>query len=211
MAEKFTIKAELREGRGKEDAKRLRREGKIPVVVYGGGKDAVAATATVAELAAILRTDAGANTLFSLDIAGDVSDVIFQDRQVHPVKGRLIHADLRRIAKGEKVEMTLPIHLVGEAAGLNEEGAVLNQPIHEIKALVDPAKAPDSIEVDVTALNMGEAIHVSDLKAPAGVEFHEDPETVVVAVMFQAQPSLESAVEEGAQPEVTGEEKPEGE
>src|SRR5215212_3587775 len=161
MAEKFTVKAVKRETGGKNVNRRLRAEGKIPVVVYGGGTDSFGATAELKELAAILRSDSGVNTVFSLDIDGEgVNDVIFQDRQIDPVRGRLIHADLRRFAKGEKIEMTVPIHLIGTAAGLQDEGAVLTQAMREIKVLCEPANTPDSIDVDVTDLESGQSIHV---------------------------------------------------
>src|SRR5436190_18922242 len=114
MAEKITVKAVKRDTRGKNENRRLRAQGKIPVVVYGGGSQSLAATAELKELAAIIRSDSGVNTVFALDIEGEgVNDVIFQDRQIHAVHGRLIHADLRRFAKGEKIEMTVPIHLTG--------------------------------------------------------------------------------------------------
>src|SRR5436190_11995583 len=145
MAEKFIVKAEKRETRGKNEARRLRVEGNVPVVVYGGGSESLAATASLSDLAAVLRTDTGVNTVFSLDIDGEgVNDVIFQDRQIDPVRGRLIHADLRRFAKGEKIEMTVPIHLIGTAIGLKDEGAVLTQAMREIKVVCEPAKTPDS-------------------------------------------------------------------
>lgn len=212
MAEKVVVKAEKREGRGKNDTRRLRTEGKIPVSVYGGGEDAVAVVAELKDLAAILRTDTGVNTVFSLDIAGvGAHDVIFQDRQVDAVKGRLLHADLRRLNKGEKLELTVPIQIVGEAPGLNEEGAVLNQPLHEIKVLVDPANVPDSIEVDVSNLNAGESIHVSDLKVAKGIEIHELPETVLASIVMVREEVLEPQVEEEGEPEIVGEEAEEGE
>src|SRR5690349_13428180 len=104
MAEKITIKAEKRDTRGKNEARRLRAAGKVPVVIYGGGSESLAAAASLKDLAAIMRTDSGVNTVFSLDIEGEgVNDVIFQDRQIDPLKGRMIHADLRRFAKGEKI------------------------------------------------------------------------------------------------------------
>lgn len=207
MAEKVTVKAEKREGRGKNDTRRLRAEGKIPVSVYGGGEDAVAVIAELKDLAAILRTDSGVNTVFSLDISGvGAHDVIFQDRQIDAVKGRLLHADLRRITKGEKLEMTVPIHLVGEAPGLTEEGAVLNQPLHEIKILVDPANVPDSIDVDVSNLNAGESVHVSDVKFGRGIEVHEAPETVLASIVMVKEEELEPQTEEGEEPEIVGEE-----
>jgi large subunit ribosomal protein L25 len=205
MADKVVVKAEKREGRGKNDTRRLRAEGKIPVSVYGGGEEAVAVIAELKELAAILRTDAGVNTVFSLDIAGvGAHDVIFQDRQIDAVKGRLLHADLRRLTKGEKLEMTVPIHIVGEAPGLSEEGAVLNQPLHEIKILVDPANVPDAIEVDVSNLNAGESIQVSDIKFARGIEVHELPETVLASIVMVKEEELEPQTAEAGEPEIVG-------
>jgi large subunit ribosomal protein L25 len=209
MAEKFVIKAVKRETRGKNEARRMRVAGDVPVVVYGGGTESLAATAALRDLAAILRTDTGVNTVFSLDIEGEgINDVIFQDRQIDPVRGRLIHADLRRFAKGEKIEMTVPIHLVGHAAGLQELGAVLTQAMREIKVLCEPANTPDSIDVDVTDLQAGESIHVSDLKIGQGIEIHIAPETVVASIITVQEVVLEPQIEEGAAPEVVGEEAP---
>ena len=209
MAEKIVVKAEKRDERGKNESRRLRAAGKVPVVVYGGGGESVSVTAELKDLAAVLRTDAGVNTVFSLDVTGEgLGDVMFQDRQIDPVKGRLIHADLRRIAKGEKFEMTIPIHLVGEAEGLKEDGAVLSQAMREIKILVEPAKAPEFFELDITDLSVGHSLHVSDMKFGEGVEVHEDPETVVASIVIVKEAPLESQVEEGAEPEVVGEQTP---
>jgi large subunit ribosomal protein L25 len=205
MAEKVVVKAEKRDSRGKNEARRMRSEGKIPVVVYGGGGESVAATASLSELAAILRTDAGVNTVFSLDIAGEaVSDVIFQDRQIDPIRGRMMHADLRRIAKGEKMEMTVPIHLEGEPEDL-EEGAVVSQALREIKVRCEPANAPESINVDISGLSSGNSIHVSDLRVGEGIEIQEAPETVVASIVIVKETELEPQLEAGAEPEVIGE------
>lgn len=210
MAEKFVVKAEKREALGKNDSRRLRVQGKVPVVVYGGGTESLAAAAELKDLAAILRTDTGVNSVFSLDIAGvGVNDVIFQDRQIDPVAGRLIHADLRRFAKGEKIEMNVPIHLVGEPEGLNEDGAVLSQAMREIKVLCEPAKTPDSIEADISHLTSEHALHVSDLKVGEGIEIHEAPETVVASIVIVKEAELEPQLEEGGEPEVAGESKEE--
>ena len=212
MAEKIVVKAEKREPGGKNVNRRLRAEGKVPVVVYGGGTESVAAVAELKELAAILRTDAGVNTVFSLDIPGEgINDVIFQARQIDAVRGRLIHADLRRFARGEKIEMTVPIHLLGEPGALKEEGAVLTQALREIKVLCEPANTPDSIDVDVTGLTVDHAVHVSDLKVGPGIEIHEAPETVVASIVIVKEVELEPQVEVGAEPEVVGEEAPAGE
>lgn len=207
MADKITVKAEKRESLGKNDSRRLRVSGRIPVVVYGGGTESVAAAADLKDLAAILRTDAGVNSVFSLDIAGEgINDVIFQDRQIHPVTGRLIHADLRRFSKGEKIEMTVPIHLIGEPEALKEEGAVLSQAMREIKVLCEPANTPDSIDVDISELTAEHAIHVSDLKVGEGIEIGDAPETVVASIVTVKEADLEPQLEEGAEPEVVGEE-----
>lgn len=211
MADKITVKAERREGIGKGFSRRLRVNGKIPVVVYGGGTESLAVAANLSDLAAVLRTETGTNTVFSLDVAGNVNDVIFQDRQIHPVTGRLIHADLRRFAKGEKIEMLVPIHLEGEPEALKEDGAVLNQALRELKVLCEPTKTPDSINVDISGLTTEHAVHVSDLKIGEGIEVHELPETVVVSISIVKEAELEPQVEEGAEPELVdekGEESP---
>ena len=209
MAEKIVVKAEKRETGGKNVNRRLRADGKVPVVVYGGGTESLAAVAELKDLAAILRTDTGVNTVFSLDIPGEgVNDVIFQDRQIDAIRGRLIHADLRRFARGEKIEMTVPIHLIGEPEALKEEGAVLTQALREIKVLCEPANTPESIDLDVSGLTAEHALHVSDLRVGEGIEMHEAPETVVASIVIVKEVELEPQVEEGAEPEVVGEETP---
>lgn len=206
MAEKVIVKAEKREGRGKNDSRRLRVAGKVPVSIYGGGGEAVAAAVELKDLAAILRSDSGVNTIFTLDMAGEgTGDVIFHDRQIHALKGRLVHADLRRLAKGEKIEVTVAIHLIGEAIGLKEEGAVVNQQLREIKVLCEPSKIPEFLEVDVENLNAGESVHVSDIKVEAGVELHEEPEAVVASIITVKEEELEPQLET-SEPEVVGKE-----
>ncbi len=206
MADKIIIKAEKREGRGKNDSRRLRAAGRVPLTIYGGGEEAVAASASIRDLAAVLRTESGPNTLFSLDVEGvGASDVIFQDRQIHPLKGRLTHADLRRFSKGEKIEVTVPIHLLGDPVGTKEEDGVLEQPLREIKILCEPSQIPESIEYDVSELRIGDSVHVSDLKFDENLEVHEAPETMVAHVALVKEPDLEPDIET-AEPEVVGEE-----
>ena len=206
MAEKIVVKAEKKESGNKNSNRRLRAAGKVPVVVYGGGTESVAAVADLKDLAAIIRTDSGINTVFSIDIEGQANyDVIFQDRQIDPIRGRLIHADLRRFARGEKIEMTVPIHLTGEPKGLAEEGAVLSQAMHTIKVLCEPSKTPDSIDLDVSELEAGHALHVSDLRVGEGIEIQEAPETVGASIVIVKEADLEPQLEAGAEPIVEGE------
>ena len=116
--EEITIKAKVREGRGKNDARRVRREGLVPITVYGGGAETVAAVAPLRDLAAILRSESGRNTIFTIEVDGvGASEVMFHDRQIDPVRGRLLHADLTRLVKGQKIEVTVPLHLAGEPFG----------------------------------------------------------------------------------------------
>ena len=205
MAEKFNIKAEKRESRGKNEARRMRAAGNIPVVIYGGGGESIAATAALADLAAVLRSDSGSNTVFSLDMGGETGDVIFQDRQIDPIRGRLMHADLRRLIKGEKIEMTVSIQLDGDPIGVKEEGGMLEQMLREVKILVEPAKAPEAIHVDASGLKVGDSLHVSDLKVDEGIEIHAAEDAVVAHVIILREPELEPQVVEGAEPEVEGE------
>src|SRR5882762_157013 len=153
MAEQkeITVQATKREGRGKNDARRARREGMVPVSIYGGEGGSVAALAPLRELAAILRSESGRNTIFTLDIEGlGASEVMFNERQVDPIRGRLIHADFRRLVVGEKIEVTVPLHLVGEPVGVREEQGVLEQILREIEIRCEPREIPDVLNADVS-------------------------------------------------------------
>lgn len=207
MADKVTIKAEKREERGKNASRRLRREGKIPVIVYGGEGDNASIKVDLKDLAAILRSDRGANTVFDLEVeGGDTSEVMFQDRQIDPIRGRLVHVDLRRIKRGEKIEVTVPVELIGDPVGA-EDGGVLTQQMRELNIFCRPSKIPDSIEVDVSELEMNEAIHISDLKIDEDLVVNEDPEAIVAQVVFVKEPELEPTPEdELEEPELVGEE-----
>lgn len=196
MSEKIVVKAEKREQSGKGFARRLRVEGKIPVTVYGAGEEAVSVAAELSDLAAILRSESGSNTVFSLDIAGvGVSDVIFQDRQIDPLKGRLMHADLRRFAKGEKIEVTIPIHLIGEPAGVKNDGGMLEQQLREITVLCTPSVIPDAFEIDVTNLELNQTVQVSDIKPGKGIEVLADAEVVIASVIMVKEETEEVAEE----------------
>lgn len=211
----ITVRAKVREGRGKNDARRARREGLVPVNVYGGEGDAVSALAPLSELAAILRSESGRNTIFTLDIEGvGSSDVMFHERQVDPLKGRLIHADFTRLVKGQKIEVTVPLHLVGEPIGVRDEEGHLEQVIREIEIRCQPRDIPDAINVDVSNLHVHDVVHVSDIPPIEGVEILETPENVIATVgIVKEEPVAVAAVEEGApaEPEVIGKGKKEEE
>jgi large subunit ribosomal protein L25 len=213
--EDITIRAKVREGRGKNDARRARREGLVPLSVYGGDGETVAALAPLRELAAILRSESGRNTIFTLDIEGvGTSEVMFHERQIDPVRGRLIHADLTRLVKGQKIEVTVPLRLVGEPFGVREEQGVLEQIIREIEIRCEPREIPDSIDVDVSSLGVHDVLHISDIQVAQGIEILNPPDTVITTVgIVKEEPVAAPAIEvEGpAEPEVIGKGKKEDE
>jgi large subunit ribosomal protein L25 len=216
MAERkeITVRAQQRDGRGKNDARRARANGLVPVTVYGGEGGSVAAVAPLKELAAILRSDAGQNAIFTLDVEGvGPSEVMFHDRQIDPVRGRLVHADLRRLVRGQKIEVTVPLHLVGEPIGVREEQGVLEQVTRQIEIRCQPRNIPDAINMDVTNLGVHDVLHVSDIPADENIEILTEPETVIATVSVTREEPTEAvaAEEEPAEPEVIGKGKKEDE
>ena len=217
MAEKkdFKVQAKVRDGRCKNDARRARRDGMVPITVYGGGAETVAAVAPLRDLAAILRSDAGRNTIFTIEVEGvGESEVMFHDRQIDPVKGRLIHADLTRLVKGQKIEVTVPLHLTGEPIGVKEKQGVLEQIVREIDIRCEPREIPDTLDVDVSHLDVHDVLHVSDIPVSDKIEILTDAELVIATVGIVKEEVEAPAVAEGeepAEPEVIGKGKKEEE
>jgi large subunit ribosomal protein L25 len=216
MAERqeITVRAELRAGRGKNDARRLRARGMVPLTVYGGEGEPVAAAAPLAELAAILRSGAGHNAIFTLDVDGvGPSEVMFLDRQIDPVKTRLIHADLRRLVRGQEIEVSVRLELEGEPAGASDGGGILEQLLREVEIRCRPGIIPDFIRVDVSHLGAHDVLHVSDIEVEEGITVLTDPETAVatVAVVREEQVEERTPEDEVAEPEVIGKGKKEDE
>ena len=214
--EEITVRAELRSGRGKNDARRLRSRGLVPLTIYGGEGGAVSAAAPLAELAAILRSESGHNTIFTLDVEGaGASEVMFHDRQLDPVRGRLVHADLRRLVLGQKIEVTVHVVLDGEPVGVTEGGGVLEQLLRDVEIRCSPRDIPDAIHADVSGLGVHELLHVSDLQVGEDIEVVTDPETAVATVSIVREEPVEApaaAEEEGeTEPEVIGKGKKEDE
>jgi len=210
MAEKkeFKVQAKQREGRGKNDSRRARRDGLVPITVYGGGAETVAAVAPLRDLAAILRSESGRNTIFTIDVEGvGPSEVMFHERQVDPIRGRLIHADLTRLVKGQKIEVTVPLHLEGEPIGVKESQGVLEQILRELEIRCEPRSIPDAITADVSHLNVHDVLHVSDLKVAEGIEILQEGDSVVATVGIVREEVAATPVIEGetpAEPEVIG-------
>ena len=217
MAEKkeYKVQAKLRLGRGKNDARRARRDGMVPITVYGGGGETVAAVAPLRDLAAILRSESGRNTIFTIEVDGiGASEVMFHDRQIDPIKGRLIHADLTRLVKGQKIEVTVPLHLIGEPIGVKENSGVLEQIIREIAIKCEPREIPDVLEVDVSNLDVHDLLHASDIPVAEGIEILTDADQVIATVGIvkeEVEAPAPAEGEEPAEPEVIGKGKKEEE
>ncbi len=210
------VRALPREGRGKNDARRARREGQVPVTIYGGAGGAVAALAPLSDLAAILRSDSGRNTIFTVQVeGGEASEVMFAERQIDPVRMRLVHADFKRLVKGEKIEATVPLRLVGEPIGVREQSGVLEQIVRNIDIRCEPREIPERLDVDVSNLAVHDVLHVSDIPTSTGVEILEAPDTVIATVgVVKEEPVAVVAPLEGevpAEPEVIGKGKKEEE
>lgn len=197
------VTATVREGRGKNDSRRVRAAGNIPFTIYGGGGESIAATAKLADLAAVIRSKSGLNSVFNVDINGEQIEVMFHDRQIDPVKGKLIHADLVRVVRGQKIEVTVSLELVGNPLGISEDGGLLEQIMHEIQVRCRPSQIPESIQADVSNLRINEILHVSDIKAEEGIEFVDDGTGVVASIKF-----AKTEEEEGISPSDTAATEP---
>ena len=183
MAE-IVVSAKTRADRGKNAAKRLRREGLVPGVVYGGKGENVAVAVDPKALQRVLRSEAGRNSILKLDIANAGStNAILKSWQVDPIKEKFLHADFYRIAMDVAIRVTVPIHVTGEARGVKVDAGILELIMREIEVECLPGDIPERIDVDVTDLGINGALRISDLAAPAKVKILEDADQVVVHVV----------------------------
>jgi large subunit ribosomal protein L25 len=211
MAE-IVVNAKGRDDRGKNAARRLRREGLVPGIVYGGKGGSIAIAVDPKALQKVLRSEAGRNTILKLDIAGaGATNAILKDLQVDPIKDSLLHADFYRIAMDVAIRVTVPINIRGEARGVKVDGGILELITREIEVECLPGDIPERIDVDVSDLGLNGALRVSDLPANAKVKILESPDQVVVHVVSvkeEEAPAPAAVVVEGeaaaapAEPEV---------
>jgi len=177
------LSAESREGTGKNVARKLRQKGQIPAVIYGRKRAAQSIIVNPDALRKLLRGEAGLNTLIDLTLAGATSTVLVKGLERDPVRGTYLHADFYEVDLTQKVTVSVPVHLVGKAAGI-EMGGILDHPLRELSIECLPREIPKSIDVDVTSLNVNESIHVSDLKLAAGLTIKTDGSLAVASVVL---------------------------
>ncbi len=205
-----TLQAEVRPGRGKNVARRLRRDGRVPCVVYGegggtAGSGALAISVEPDALLRVLHSGAGANTLIGLTVGdGDSNKVLIKDYQLDPISHQLLHVDFLRIAMDRVITVTVRIELTGEAEGVRVQGGLIDFVQREVAVACLPSEIPEHIEVDVSSLTIGQGIRLGDLLEGASWQPVSDRDTLIVHVIA---PRLEAEEEETdeAEPEAESE------
>jgi large subunit ribosomal protein L25 len=199
------VVATPREGKfNKNAARRVRVSGKIPAVVYGAGQDAVAVAVDPKVITKILHSDSGHNTIFDLDVTGaSLVKAMIVDWQHEPIKGALLHIDLKRIAMDKAMRVSVPIQLIGSPVGVKSQGGILEHVLREVEIECLPGDIPSHLDVDVSNLELHQAIHVSDLPHSGSIKFLGDEHATVahVTAMRAEEPEPEAAVAV-AEPEV---------
>jgi large subunit ribosomal protein L25 len=200
-----TLAATARSETGKGAARALRRDGKVPAVIYGHAREPQSLAIETRELDRLLGRISAENTVVELSLgSGRPLRTLIREIQRHPVKRSIVHVDFQELVAGEKVTVKVPLVLVGTAQGVRD-GGVMDQVLRELTVTVDPSDMPNHLDVDVSALTIGHSIHVGELTLPAGVEVEDDEEAtiVVIAAPKAAVEEAPAAEEEtSAEPEV---------
>src|SRR5215475_4054244 len=195
------LEAQPRKPGTKNEARRGRREGKIPAVVYGAGKDSLPVSVDPRVVARILNSESGHNTIFDLTLDGEKTKAMIVDWQHEPIRGRLLHIDLKRIALDRVLTVRVPVELKGEAEGVKTQGGILEQMLREVEIECLPADIPSHIDVDVTHLTFGKVVRVSELPHSDKVKFLTDenqPVAHVTSVKEEVVATPEAAAEAAA-------------
>jgi large subunit ribosomal protein L25 len=184
-----TLEVVKREGRGKNEARRLRVTGRIPAVVYGAPKSGktpqgVSVAADPKELLRILHSESGANTLITLKLDGSESQVMVKEYQLDPVTHQLLHADFYQLAMDREITVTVPLQIRGEAKGVKLQGGMLDFVTREVEVQCLPANIPERIEIDVTELNLHDSIRLRDLPPNPNWKALNEPDTMLVHVVL---------------------------
>jgi large subunit ribosomal protein L25 len=184
MAAEILVSAKSRADRGKNAARRLRASGLIPAVVYGGKGDSVAVSVDPKTLLKVLRSEAGRNTILSLDLGeGSKTSAILKNWQVDPIREHFIHADFYRIAMDVAIKVRVPIATRGEARGVKVDGGILEVILRDVEVECLPGDIPERIEVDVADLGIHDGIRVSDLRISEKVKILDAPDQIIVHVV----------------------------
>jgi large subunit ribosomal protein L25 len=182
------FKATKRDAQGTGASRRLRRAGQVPGIIYGGAADALTITMDHNELYHLLRKEAFHASVLSIDVEGGKESVVLRDTQWHPFKQQVLHLDFQRVAAGEKMHLKVPLHFVGNdvSPAVKLGGCIISHTINEIDVQCLPKDLPEFIEVDLSAMESGSSVHLSQVKLPAGVELaaHGEGDPVVATALL---------------------------
>ena len=204
------LDAMLRSESGKGASCKIRMAGSIPGVIYGHGRQPQSLTVNARETERLLQHIAAGSTVIELNLNNSVARTLIREIQRHPFKRNILHIDFQELVAGETVEVRCPIVYVGVSDGVRNEGGILDQIMHELLIEVDPSSIPNHIDVDISALKVGQSLHVSDLKLPAGIKI-ADEGTLTVCVVQQPKQAPVTAADAAAaaEPEVLRQKKAE--
>ena len=216
----LTIKCETRDIFGKNASRRLRREGKIPAVLYGRNEPSTHLMLQKKDVFGILRSESGENTIFKAAIDTGSKDAMIKEMQLDPVTDEILHIDLIQIAMDKAIRVSVPVFVTGESVGVKAEGGFVDLITREIEVECLPGVIPEHIEVDISGLHLHQSVRIEEMTFPDGVETVSDPQTLVVLIEAPTKeeevvPEAEEEEEmevmaEGDQPEVIKKEKEEG-
>ena len=179
---------------GSSSTRRLRAEGRIPAVVYGHGTDPIPVAVVGREFQIAMSGEAGLNTLLSLNVGGTEHLTLARDIQHHPVRNTVSHIDFLIVRRDELISAEITINLVGEAVEVGHGDGIVDQQLFTLHIKAKPMDIPNSVDLDISSLTIGGALHVSDIAIPAGVELESDPEATVAAGI---PPRVQAAAETG--------------
>lgn len=206
MSKDITVAAESRDSRGKNEARRLRASGRIPAVVYGGTEDARPVSVDPKQLTAVLRSGTGHNTIFSLAVAqGETTPVMIVDWQRDPLRGDLLHADLKRIDLAKRLVVKVPVHTTGDAKGVKQQGGLLELVTREVEIECLPNEIPAAFTIDISGLVIGQALRASDIPLTGSIVLVSPAEAVLahaIAVRAEAETATAEESAATAEPEV---------
>ncbi|MFL6231675.1 MAG: 50S ribosomal protein L25 [Thermoanaerobaculia bacterium] len=203
MSDTMQIEVTPREETGKNANRRARAAGKIPAVVYGGGRESVAIQIDRKTLLDTMKGHSGENPIFLLKLGDKERHAMIRNMEVDPVSRQVIHIDFQRVVMDQKIRVTVPVEIVGTAVGVKTEGGMLDFVTRDVHVECLPGDIPKHLEVDVTDVHVGQHVEAKDVQLPQGVTLLDDPDKVIISLSHgRLETEAEAAAADRAEPEV---------